>query len=78
MTAALTALAASKNLRLTAGDGIPRAWARRRGAHLPAADWFYVAAPEGADDKEGPGFAAAWPAALAGPAQRELFGVPAA
>jgi hypothetical protein len=78
MTAALTATATSKNLRVTVDPGIPRAWAWRRGAHLPTADWFYVAAPEGADDKEGPGFAAAWPVALAGPAQRELFGVPVA
>jgi hypothetical protein len=78
MTATLTATAASNKLRLAAEDGIPRAWARRRGEYLPAADWFYVAAPEGAEDKEGPGFAAAWPIALAGPAQGELFAEPVA
>jgi hypothetical protein len=49
-----------------------------RGEYLPAADWFYVAAPEGAEDKEGPGFATAWPVALAGPVQGELFAEPVA
>ncbi len=78
MQAALTAVAASKRLPVTAEDGIPRAGARRRGEYLPAADWFFVAAPEGAHDKEGPGFAAAWPIALAGPAQGELFAEPVA
>jgi hypothetical protein len=78
MTAMLTVVAARKKLRLAADDGIPRAWARRRGEYLPAADWFCVAAPEGAEDKEGPGFAAAWPIALAGPAQGELFAEPVA
>jgi len=76
MTAALTTVAARNGLPVTAEDGIPRAWARRRGEYLPAADWFYVAAPYGARDKEGPGFAAAWPIALAGPAQGELFAEP--
>jgi hypothetical protein len=76
MTAALSAIAASKELPVTAEDGIPRAWARRRGQYLPAADWFFVAAPEGAEDKEGPGFAVDWPTALAGPAQQELFTEP--
>jgi hypothetical protein len=78
MTATLTVVAARKKLRLAADDRIPRAWARRRGEYLPAADWFDVAAPEGAEDKEGPGFAAAWPIALAGPAQGELFAEPVA
>ena len=44
-------------------DGIERAWLRRRGATLPAAEHFLVAAPAGPQDKEGPGFQAAWQAA---------------
>jgi hypothetical protein len=74
MIAELHKVAAVEGLAVTAEDGIPRAWRRRRAEFLPAADWFYVAAPEGAHDKEGRGFAAAWPVALQGPAQGELFG----
>ena len=44
-------------------DGIERVWLRRRGAALPAAEHFLVAAPAGPHDKEGPGFQAAWQAA---------------
>jgi hypothetical protein len=76
MTAALSTIAANRELPVTAEDGIPRAWTRRRGQYLPAADWFFVAAPEGAEDKEGPGFAAAWPTTLGRPAQQELFTEP--
>jgi hypothetical protein len=72
MAGELACIAARKGTRVTAEDGIGRAWLRRRGDYLPAAEWFYVAAPEGAEDKQGPGFAGAWPAALAGPAQGEL------
>jgi len=73
MAAELARIAATDGLCISADDGIERAWVRRRGAHVPTAEWFYTAAPAGATDKEGPGFAAAWPAALAGPAQGELF-----
>jgi hypothetical protein len=72
MTTALTQLADRNHLTLTAGDGIPRVWCRRRGNYLPTAEWFWVAAPAGAADKQGPGFAAAWQAALAG-GQPDLF-----
>lgn len=51
-----------------AEDGIPRVWLRERDPHrLPTADWCYVAAPVGADDKKGPGFDEAWEVALTGP-----------
>jgi hypothetical protein len=76
MIAEVHRLAAAEGARVTAEDRIERAWLRRRGEFLPAADWFLVAAPQGAEDKEGPGFAAAWPIALAGPAQGELFAEP--
>jgi hypothetical protein len=46
-----------------AGDGIERMWLRHRGQVLPTAEWFWVAAPAGAQEKEGRGFAAAWSAA---------------
>ncbi len=55
MATALAATAASNKLRVTAEDGIPRAWARRRGEHLPAADWFFVAAPKEQQTKKAPG-----------------------
>lgn len=73
MVTELHRLAAAEGARVTAEDGVERAWLRRRGEFLPAADWFLVAAPQGAEDKKGPGFAAAWPTALAGPTQGELF-----
>jgi len=76
MAAEVHRLAAAEGVRVTADDGIERAWLRRRGEFLPAVDWFLVAAPQGAQDKEGPGFAAAWPTALAGPAQGDLFTEP--
>src|SRR5205807_44540 len=63
MAAELARIAADERLQVTAEDGIERAWKRRRGDYLPAAEWFYVAAPEGAGDKTGPGFGTAWPAA---------------
>jgi hypothetical protein len=72
MAEELNRIAVAEDLRILAEDGIPRAWRRRRGAHLPAAEWFWVAAPAGPEDKERPGFADAWPAALAGPDQQEL------
>lgn len=51
-----------------AEDGIPRVWLRERDPYrLPTADWCYVAAPVGADDKKGPGFDEAWEVALTGP-----------
>ena len=72
MVEELSRIGAAEGVPILAEDGISRAWRRRRGAHLPAAEWFWVAAPAGPEDKEGRGFAGAWPAALVGPAQQEL------
>jgi hypothetical protein len=72
MAEELARIAVAEGTRVLAEDGIGRVWRLRRGAHLPAAQWFWTAAPAGPEDKEGPGFAAAWPLALAGPAQQEL------
>jgi len=72
MVEELSRIGAAEGVPILAEDGISRAWRRRRGAHLPAAEWFWVAAPAGPEDKEGRGFAGAWPTALAGPAQQEL------
>lgn len=47
--------------------GISRLWIRRRGDGYPHAEHYLVAAPAGAADKTGPGFAAAWQAAQAAP-----------
>jgi hypothetical protein len=78
MTAALAGAADRARVLVTAEDGIGRAWLRRRSQFLPSAEWFYAATPNGPEDKKGPGFADAWPLALAGPAQGELdlFGGP--
>jgi hypothetical protein len=78
MTAALAGAADRARVPVTAEDGIGRAWLRRRSQFLPSAEWFYAATPNGPEDKKGPGFADAWPLALAGPAQGELglFGGP--
>jgi hypothetical protein len=65
MTAALGGLARSRGAVTDAADGIDRAWLRRRGTVLPAAEHFLVAAPAGPRDKERPGFQAAWRAAVA-------------
>lgn len=46
-------------------DGIERARLRRRGAAFPAAEHFVVTGPAGPEDKDGPGFEAAWQAATA-------------
>jgi hypothetical protein len=61
-------------------DGIERAWLRRLGAAFPAAEHFLVAGPAGPQDKDGPGFEAAWQAATASaagarpePATRQLL-----
>lgn len=73
MAAELRRTATRLGTRAEAGDGIERVWLRRRGGFLPAAEWYYVAAPAGPADKEGPGFVAAWRAALAGPVQLDLL-----
>jgi hypothetical protein len=73
MSAELARLARAEDLSLTADDGIARAWLRRRGPVFPTAEHFYVAAPAGASEKEGRGFATAWAAALQAPAQLDLF-----
>jgi hypothetical protein len=69
MTAALRQPAHVNSAGIENGDGTERAWLRHRGTTLPAAEHFLVAAPAGPDDKEGPGFQAAWHAADA-PAAR--------
>jgi len=73
MTAELADLARAADLTVTAEDGIARTWLRRRGPVFPTAEHFYVAAPAGASQKEGRGFAAAWEAALQATAQLDLF-----
>ena len=53
-----------------------RVWLRRRQGRYPCAEHAYVIAPATADDKTGPGFAKAWHAGLAGPADpagRSMF-----
>lgn len=45
---------------LDAVDGIERLWHRRRDDAVTTVEWFRVAAPVGAVDKEGPRFRAAW------------------
>jgi hypothetical protein len=65
MRAALRELAATQHAAIAADGGIERAWLRRRGAALPTAEHFLVAAPAGPQDKERPGFAAAWKTATA-------------
>lgn len=64
MLGELEQLAADQDLVLTAGaDHVLRAWVRERGdGPYPVFEEFYVAAPAGAADKEGRGFAAAWAA----------------
>lgn len=72
MTAVLRELAHRRGAAIENSDGIERAWLRHRGPALPAAEHFLVAAPAGPDDKEGPGFQAAWQAAAmpaAGPGE---------
>lgn len=73
MTAELAAMGRAAGINVTTDDGIGRVWLRRRGPLLPAAEQFYVAAPAGAAEKEGRGFAAAWEAAMQAPAQLDLF-----
>jgi hypothetical protein len=63
MLAILRELAESEGAAIEDDGGIERAWLRRRGATFPAAEHFLVTAPAGPDNKEGPGFAAAWQAA---------------
>ncbi len=63
MLATLHELAQEHGAVIEDADGIERAWLRRRCATFPAAEHFLVAAPAGPDDKEGPGFEAAWQAA---------------
>jgi hypothetical protein len=46
-----TAMAASMELPVTAEDGRPRALVRRPGEYLRDEDSFFVAAPEGAQEK---------------------------
>jgi hypothetical protein len=65
MTAVLRTMAKAERARVEDQDGIERAWLRRRGAALPAAEHFLVAAPAGPQDKGGPGFEAAWQAVTA-------------
>ena len=77
MTAALHRRAATEGLLVVREGGIERAWRRRRGIGFPDAEWLYVAAPAGAEDKTGRGFAAAWAAAEAGPPQQALWEGPA-
>ncbi|HEY5357268.1 MAG TPA: hypothetical protein VIJ82_06185 [Streptosporangiaceae bacterium] len=60
MFAILRELAESKGATIEDDNGsTKRAWLRRRGATLPAAEHFLVTAPVGPDNEEGPGFAAA-------------------
>ena len=70
MTAILRDLAHTADAETGNGDGIERAWLRHRGTTLPAAEHFLVAAPAGPEDKEGPGFQAAWQTATTTPAAR--------
>ncbi len=66
---ALRQLAAHHGADLDNNDGICRAWLRRRGQTFPTAEHFLVAAPitpDGPEDKDGPGFPAAWAAATGG------------
>jgi hypothetical protein len=58
---------------LAAHDGIERVWLRRRTPGYPAAEWCLAAAPAGAADKDGPGFAAAWERAISAGAPRGLW-----
>jgi hypothetical protein len=70
MASELARIADARGARIVTEDGIPRAWRMRRCPGLPAAEWFFAAAPATPDDKQRPGFAAAWRAALAGPARQ--------
>jgi hypothetical protein len=73
MTAVLGRLAGLQGAVIDTSDGITRAWLRRRGQQLPAAEQFYALAPAGPADKTGPGFGPAWRAAATLPAtQAEL------
>jgi hypothetical protein len=65
MTAVLRDLAHAAGTEVGIDDGIERVWLRHRGTTLPAAEHFLVAAPAGPEDKEGPGFQAAWQVATA-------------
>ena len=66
--AALAAAAAAARVLPVTEGGITRAWIRRRGLAVPAAEHHLVACPvteDGPFDKDGPGFAKAWPEAMA-------------
>jgi len=63
MITILRKLAHAGDAEIENDGGIERAWFRHRGATLPAAEHFFVAAPAGPEDKEGPGFQTAWQAA---------------
>jgi hypothetical protein len=75
MTAVLRDLAHAEDAEIGNDDGIERAWIRRRGTTLPAAEHFLVAAPAGPEDKEGPGFQAAWHTAATPAARRPGPGI---
>jgi hypothetical protein len=75
MRAELEGVAGSARVAVRDDDGLGRVWMRRRGGGLPDVEWFYVTAPEGAADKDGPGFERVWPVALAGAGQDALISV---
>jgi hypothetical protein len=69
MTAFLREVAGAYRAPVIAdAGGIERAWLRERGDLYPVTEHYFVAAPAGALDKEGPGFAGTWRQALERPA----------
>jgi hypothetical protein len=54
MTAELTRIAAREDIRVRRDDGIGRVWLRRRGDHLPTAEWYSTAAPPAPTTKMAP------------------------
>ena len=65
MAAVLRTMAKAEGTAVEDEDGIERAWLRRRGTAFPSAEHFLVSAPAGPQDKDGPGFDAAWQAVTA-------------
>ncbi|QXJ25940.1 hypothetical protein AGRA3207_007509 [Actinomadura graeca] len=61
--AELAAFARRAGVPVDTGGAIARAWLLRRGPQRPTAEWFAVAAPQGALPKQGPAFESAWTAA---------------
>jgi hypothetical protein len=79
MRTALGTIALHEGLGVDGSDvRHPRVWKRRRGIHLPAAEWFYTLSPATAHDKTGRGFHKAWASVGTSPQQMDIIDAAAA